>query len=343
MKREQYIDVIKGISILFVIYYHFLIDGISFRESPTKEFFETICMQLFFFVSGYLAYRSDRKYTWNYTKDAILKKMRYILIPSILMFIFSIFYFGSDIRACLTSDLKNGYWFTYVLFFIYVIFYLTSTLTRRDSSKSRLDIIFFGISIVIGFASVFVKYFDSQLVDILSLRRTMKFLMFFMLGYFYHKYCIYDFLKSKGMLRGLFFILSLVPTHLIPESKFKYSVEFVVSICRVLVCFYFFSYSDAFKLNNFVTTQLSLLGRHSLEIYFIHFYFLFGMPMLLSYLQEQSFLFVGRGPGATFPIELLAILPLSVFIAYLCVLTRRLFDIFAPPISELFFGMIHKD
>lgn len=84
-------------------------------------------------------------------------------------------------------------------------------------------------------------------------------------------------------------------------------------------------------------------GRHSLEIYFLQFYFIFGMPEVANLIYKQHEVIFGlQHRGATLPIELLIVIPVSVFIAYLCLLTRRVVD-FAPHISRLFLGPKARD
>lgn len=78
-----------------------------------------------------------------------------------------------------------------------------------------------------------------------------------------------------------------------------------------------------------------------MEIYFIHYYFIFGLPELHSFIESQDTLFVFRGAGSKVIIEIACLLPISIFLAYFSMLIRRLFD-FCPRISECLFGPIPK-
>lgn len=78
-----------------------------------------------------------------------------------------------------------------------------------------------------------------------------------------------------------------------------------------------------------------------MAIYFIHYYFIFGIPELHSFIESQDTLFVFRGAGSKVIIEIVCLLPISIFLAYFSIFIRKLFD-FCPRISEYLFGAIPK-
>ena len=97
-------------------------------------------MPLFFFVSGFLAYKS--RYVWNWvgTRVMLLKKLRVQLVPTVVFMTAYIALmhkppFWAALGRAWTSETKAGYWFTIVLLEMFVIYYLFEWLAARLSSK----------------------------------------------------------------------------------------------------------------------------------------------------------------------------------------------------------------
>ena len=73
--RNKSIDVLKGLAILFVVFYHILWVAVGFKQSPTNVFFNTSCMQVFFFISGYLTFRIiPKEELKDFIKNSLVKK-----------------------------------------------------------------------------------------------------------------------------------------------------------------------------------------------------------------------------------------------------------------------------
>lgn len=70
MIRLKYVDGLKGFAILFVIFYHLIWVSVKDRDSVVVPIFNSLCMQLFFFISGYVSYRGMSKMvTVNYHRS----------------------------------------------------------------------------------------------------------------------------------------------------------------------------------------------------------------------------------------------------------------------------------
>ena len=77
-----------------------------------------------------------------------------------------------------------------------------------------------------------------------------------------------------------------------------------------------------------------------MEVYFIHYYFLFNMPMVMRFINEQDE-YCFRGPGNAFVVEFLSIIPVAIVLVYLSIGVRRIFEI-SPGLSRIFFGPFHR-
>ena len=75
-KRIEWIDALRGFTMLFVVYYHLEVCGL-FIDSPAhglNGFFRTFRMPLFFFISGFVAYKNNELWNLNNYKTKLIKK-----------------------------------------------------------------------------------------------------------------------------------------------------------------------------------------------------------------------------------------------------------------------------
>lgn len=342
--RNKYIDVLKGILILFVVFYHILWCGVGYKSSPTAVLFHTTCMQAFFFVSGYLSFKVIKKHEQKiYIRKSIGKKAKNVLVPTILMFLFSIWFFNLDIVEWLNVGFKNGYWFTYVLFVFYVLLYIVVLPLQKEMQHYRDIVVLLG-SLVLMVGSAFTeRMLGTPITNLLSLKLIFYYWFYFIAGYYWKKYSDrIEVLINKNIVRTLIILVAIIPLHLLQDSAYKYLLECIVSISRVAVVFTLVTQSSYMGEEHLITNQLAKFGRHSLEIYFLHFYFIFGMPMVYDLLTKQHDMYVVRGAGSTLTLEVLIIVPVAIGISYVCMIVRKFFD-FAPPLSRLFLGPIPED
>lgn len=344
--RLKYIDCIKGGAILFVVFYHLIWLGIKDRDSTLIPVFNSCCMQLFFFLSGFVSYQkiSNIK-TIKEIKANIVKKIRILLIPSILLFSFCVWYYRQDLLKELLYEYKSGYWFTFVLFFIFSIHYIVVYFYKRLFTNSKVKEQY-GLVILIALA--FIAYcFNSSLYNIssyfrfISLSFILKYYIFFLLGCIHKQYedLIQNFI-NRPWIRTVLFLISLsIFSSSIQENR---ALPIFPSIAQIILIMYMFKQSKSITNNNFLGEQLAFLGKHSLEIYFLHYYFLFGMPEVHKFITEQDNIYVFRGCGCKTILEISILLPISIILAYISILTRKILDICAPYLSYLLFGTYLK-
>jgi fucose 4-O-acetylase-like acetyltransferase len=84
-------------------------------------------MPLFFFVSGFLAYKASQVWNLRNLGTLVLKKLRVQLIPTAVFFLLAIALlyknFWPSVEEELMSPLKGGYWFTVALLWMFLIYY----------------------------------------------------------------------------------------------------------------------------------------------------------------------------------------------------------------------------
>ena len=334
--------------ILFVVYYHVLWLGVKYKDSPTVDFFNLLCMQMFFFVSGYVSVKSFLKIDGRSIIEWLRKKIVNILIPTIMMFLFVGLYYKTDFSYYLYNDFKNGYWFTYVLFTIFILHFVQYLILSKIFTISGVvDILLFIISLFLFLLHTRIyKIFDANFLHFLSISFVLKYYFFFVLGYLAKKQeDIFKkvIIENKYVVFSLFLILIVSLFYEVNNFfMLNFITKLVLSIVLVLITYLAFYKISFFEKSNVVTRQLSLIGRHSMEIYFIHYFFIFNIPYALDVITiwQQELCF--RAGGNSTVIEFLIIFPISLFLAYISIFLRKVVNL-SPFISKIFLGPIPED
>ncbi len=107
-------------------------------------------MPLFFFVSGFIAYKVHQQWTLSVYKQNVLKKLRVQLIPMLffgLLYTAIVFSPREDVPVresivqFFNSPDKFGYWFTEVLLLMFLIYYTVSLLLRKCKESFRFIVL----------------------------------------------------------------------------------------------------------------------------------------------------------------------------------------------------------
>ena len=283
-KRIAYLDAIKCLAILMVIDLHVLAgNGFKHYENLASQMMYAPVMPLFFFVSGFLAYkqRISIKDAW----DNIRKKFVFLVIPAL------VFCLGRDLMnhkflLRLLSEGMHGYWFTIVLFECFFIYYLI-TLAIKDE-KWRIVVLLTLSLAGIGMLAI-DKGFGPAIFD---LRRVTKFFQFFVLGTLAMKFRPkYDSLMHNEVFKATFLLSSFIvlftlnydmPSvlhHFLRDVALRYFATF--TIISFFVC-----QENSFQRQTKLNSLINLIGQNSLAIYLIHYFF-------LPYFQPRPECFTG--------------------------------------------------
>ena len=115
-RRINYIDGVRGFTMLLVIYSHICLLGIHStppRLSYINNIFLIFRMPLFFFISGFFVYSST--YTSGLLKQRSKNRLLRQLYPTLLIgAIFCTFFYDANFIGMWYNQNKGGYWFTIV-------------------------------------------------------------------------------------------------------------------------------------------------------------------------------------------------------------------------------------
>ena len=303
-ERLRYFDILKGLAIFMVVMGHVMAMGVrGIDATPLFKFIGQIHMPIFFFISGWLA--------WRPKAPTLLPKARRLLVPMVAVSTLWIYYypfsglqspFDSTWAGLWTATFKNGYWFTFVLFELFVLYVpVWHLLQRCRSLATSLAVVVASWAVVLA-----VYYFlPSEACDILSWSLTAEFFAVFMAGVLASRYRD-GFLRltANGNLVGAAIILAGICLELaawpwrhgIEAEWIQLGLRVVLQLCVALVGIAVvrpWSHS-AFAAGRRapLASMWEYIGSRSLSIYLLHYFFIFPLGTLRDSLVSMDLAFV---------------------------------------------------
>ena len=148
-ERMEWLDAMRGFTMILVVAYHVAQIGFdqSIKHSSSLSFLMLFRMPLFFFVSGFLAYKASLVWDFKTFISLLGKKIRIQILPTVVFFLFSCVAlypkFWPAVESNLHSPTKGGYWFTLVLLYMFVLYYVFCYLESKIRCKSWIPITLF--------------------------------------------------------------------------------------------------------------------------------------------------------------------------------------------------------
>lgn len=315
-KRIAYIDALRGFTMLLVVYQHIslFMGGVNAYGSVWSEALTAFRMPLFFFISGYIAYKVIDWTPQTYAK-LLLKKAQIQLIPT---FVFSIIY--STVFYSHTRIYAGEYWFTLVLFEFFVLFYTISLIAqKRDSLKLILLLLLACVGVI--FFALHIGQ-DWRCYQSLCLENVFKYFQFFVLGILARRY---DPIMKKILRNSLantiavvVFVLSLIMI----SSADVLNIAILRGLIRSIILRYtglfivlslFYRCQDFFAENGKLSQAMQYIGRHTLDIYMLHYFFIDFGGTLAGKIHNLGYL----------PLEVFAIASLALMNVGLCLVLSQ--------------------
>lgn len=339
--RTRYIDNIRGFCIFFVVYHHVVIFGMPGYISSVDNFFISFCLPGFFFLSGFLTKEKDSSLYdgANYIWSRLRKYSMRLLVPSLVTLLLFSLVMDLDYLQGVTSELKYGYWFTFSYFVIAIVwtFWGNVKFTLSNCCQERiLQLIELGGAFLILLIHQFVTK-DSQniIISTLSFDSATYYFFFFYCGILTNRYSV----VLHKLLLNQYVLLMIVVIALLPMDINKV-VSLIVKFARV-VCLYNLFYFYRNSLTEQMNKWLGCIGRHTLEIYFIHYFLLFGIPHLRLFFNQLSMIQLPIVKGSVAFVELMLIGSITTVTIVTCLLLEKVIGS-VPIISKLCFGIQKK-
>lgn len=276
MKRNNRVDVMRGIAITLVVFEHALGSSLVSVQNVILSFH----MPLFFIISGFFA---KKVYKTGIIKD-IKKKIRTILIPQITLSVISLLYnivvsYGIlhtiELNEINYMSYLFGYWFLHVMWQVTVLWELLSCFFIKNSKKTYTFLIIL---------LVYFFFIPAGIKGTLYVAVTPIALGFYILGFLLHDkglleqkrwfidFILFVFLCIIGMLNGRV---------LMYENQYGNKCLFLLTS----ICGFFLVNDISSMLKN--SRILSWIGRNSIIIYVVHFHIVQGIRGVLMRVAEK--------------------------------------------------------
>ena len=284
--RIGYIDALRGLAMIIVVYFHIAAYGFGSYELGYNDIIERFRMPTFFFISGWLFYKAGRIWNRKAITNMICKKFMVQIVPTaVFMLLYLTMFNLLDINS-FGSD-KKGYWFTFVLFEYFVIYILAEALlNRQDSTRGEMRVLAVMLILSVS-AFYYAKYYTRYAVELGAWKDILGFfsfvkirhIIFFWLGTFVRKHFdLFIQLTNNryvtAILIGLFTAFIVCPA-VLSINGVEYIAYFVAGVSGTIICFTFFRiHARHFSQETWYGRGLQLIGRRTLDIYLIHYFVL---------------------------------------------------------------------
>ncbi len=116
---------------------------------------------------------------------------------------------------------------------------------------------------------------------------------------------------------------------------------YLKNVCRLILVYdilVVFRYNSTyFESDGILSRGLRMIGRNTLDIYFLHYFFLFKVSGIDECLVALANDYCFRGHSCVSLIEMAILCPIAVGIAFVCILVKKIVEPF-PIVKQLCFG-----
>lgn len=274
-KRLDYLDAARALAMICVVYHHVMIFTLNLTfPIYSGDLVSVFMVPLFFFISGYVAYKPVETWNIGFTSRKLLNKIRQLLIPAILFFLLFIHTVGSAWRF------PGGYWFMVSLFEMFLIFYIISCLSHKLWPRyyTSAIIIFTFIVITLTFSAN-----GTQISKYLLLHNLRAFLPYFAIGVLAGKFkqlvtkrIHHNLVTTTCILILTIGSILVWKVNIVEINHYAYSLIYsLMRIASVILLFgCFIRNGQYWASTSIIPSTFRLIGKHTLDIYMIHYFFL---------------------------------------------------------------------
>lgn len=322
--RINYIDALRGFTMFLVVFGHVMLFSFDLGgyNSIIGSIFLTFRMPLFFFVAGIFSYKAIQYWHLKFYCNSIRKKFLVQIIPTI--FFASIFLLCKN-QNPIDSLINNGFggfWFTIVLFEMFIIYYSTSLLGNYTSSKI-CDLILISLSILGIIILVFFRQ-ENWAWNFFCIENLVKYFQFFTFGILCKKYnSLFFKIINNHTFRSGVIVLFIISLLLYFNSEFEQSYplafkgvhDILARYAGLLVIFIsFYHYKDFFDKKNTFNRTILFIGKRTLDIYLIHYFIIPDLQFLKPILEPSNMLLI----------QLVLASLISIIIIFVCLLISNI-------------------
>ena len=321
--RLAYIDRLKGLAMLMVVMGHLMIFcGLGY-ENPLIDSIVLVNMPLFLFLNGLVV----RELTFVDGKWYLFKKFRQIMIPFFLWGgLITLFRHDTYVNF-FTSYWKFGYWYLIVLFEFYIVIVVINALTtiiKKYLTEKHLNYAIF-LMIVLSYFMLRLggRFIQPQISVITDYYQALEYFPYFAFGLIIKQFGITKYIsKYQSQIIAFTLTASLAGWYIILSGVDRELVTVMVRFMIITLLLSLFITLDKCnikqKLANESLSILSTIGRHTLSIYMLQYFFFryINLSDLYDYLMATN-----NSLALIFVIIICA-----VILCYMCIAIEKLID-----------------
>ena len=327
-QRLEWLDAMRGFTMILVVANH--VGAMAFEiprgVSTSLQFLVLFRMPLFFFVSGFLAYKASQ--VWNLATFGQLvgKKLRVQIIPTVVFFLLAAMLLTKDLWATvpdwLSLPTKGGYWFTIVLLYMFLVYYVFAYLESKLRVKSWIPItLLFLVSLAFYESCYLPKYFTWAF----GWRgRPNEFMNYSSLTLLFHSRWFYPVI----VVVVIFAAMDTLKWHTLRMAWAILPLTLARFILLTMVVMYFRHYQEYFTKFSVMGASLQYIGRRTLDIYLIHYLFLPDLPTIGAFFDKYRHNFV---------LDTLTTVVTALLVIAFCIITSNILRV-SPFFRKWLFG-----
>lgn len=274
---------------ILVIYNHvcgYMLGMTTDTNTPMLIICQAMRMPMFFFVSGFIAYKSIEYWTLKNTASRLFLKSKVQLIPT---FVFWTIYY---LFVC-EINFPDGFWFTLVLFEVFLIYYSISFICNSNIRlhKLQLPLLFIIALLLIVFRG---NFSGLPIYTTCSIGELITYFGFFVFGITVRKYWTnISKVLEKGWVIFLLMIFSVLLFYMVRFTTIHISstaTRYILGLPLIVIFFnYFYSKRQYWDSDSIPSRVLQFIGRRTLDIYLIHNFFLVpSIGFLFPYFSGEN-------------------------------------------------------
>lgn len=350
--RLEWLDAMRGFTMILVVAYHIaqISFGVNEKTSSSLPFLMLFRMPLFFFVSGFLAYKANFLWNWPNALSQTWKKVKIQVLPTLVFLCVFLILRRNDFFAAFEHSMKDptksGYWFTWVLLHMFLIYYLACMLQAWLMGKGKwlrehphLVIWLLFLLSLFAYETLYMPnnftYHKAAFFRYSSLVKTINFLPFFLFGNLAHRYW-----QRVGQVfdsRWFFPLLMIVAFVSCAEFFRWHTLRFewtnlprtiAMFSLLTLVVMFFRHYQEWFTHDKAIGRSLQYIGVRTLDIYLLHYILLPKLPQVGVWLNTNR---------PNFVMEIVTSFSVALVVISFCLLISQMLRV-SPLFRKYLFG-----
>lgn len=288
--RIEYIDAMRGFTMLLVVYSHVILFGYSGAYEDLilgggnfltyNELFVLFRMPLFFFISGFILFKKDFDWSLSTSWRFLLKKAKVQIIPTAFFMAVFVVIAKLSFTTALTASAKEGYWFTITLFEYFVLYVLFRLICKMIHKKDGSDILLllFASAVFITSRPTFAAllHLPEDITGLLGMSK-LNYFVYFAFGTLIKKhFARVEAIMDNGYVMAMLiiaFLSFIIASYL--GGPLGNILKRGTGFLGVMIVFALFRYyQSTFSQEHRIGCLLQFIGRRTLDIYLLHYFFL---------------------------------------------------------------------